>query len=297
MLIGTAGMNIHHIETGAHRIRKPAGPGSFAVAANHDTNQKVLFANYTIPAGQTAEQDLDSLIKGLMQQPTMAPFVCRQLIEHLVTSNPSSQYLQRVSSVFLNNGSGVTGDMKAVITAILLDSEARAADDPNVAAIATAGHLREPVLLLANLSRGLNATVGPLNNINNYTSQLSQNLFAEPSVFSYFSPASRTERGLYGPEFQIYTTQTAAYRANTVYTALYGTLDGTTRVNLAPFNARANDLTALVDYINYVFLHHAASASLISNTLSAAKAAPTPARAVLSALFVMLTSAEYQVIH
>ena len=68
-----------------------------------------------------------------MAQPTMAPFVSKQLIQHLVTSNPSPAYIQRVSGVFLNNGAGVRGDMKAVITAILTDPEARAGDDPGAA--------------------------------------------------------------------------------------------------------------------------------------------------------------------
>ena len=267
-------------------------------AANHDSSStpRPLLGS-TIPANQSADKDLASAIAILMQQPTMAPFICRQLIEHLVTSNPSSDYISRISSVFTNNGSGVTGDMKAVIKAILLDPEARAADDPNAAVLPNSGHLREPVLMMASMLRGLNATLTSTNSINNYTSNLAQNIFDEPSVFSYFSPASRTENGLYGPEFQIYTTQTSAFRSDYIYTTIYGSLDGTTKINLAPFNAKAADLNALVDYISYVFFDHSASASLINNAVTAAKAASSPAHAVQSALFVMLTSAEYQVIH
>ena len=129
----------------------------FAVEANHDTTAKAIFGNVTIPAGQTAEQDLDSLLDALMAQPTMAPFISQQLIQHLVTSNPSPAYIQRVSSVFSNDGTGVTGNMQAVITAILTDPEARAADDPNAPANPNFGHLREPVLFMANMLRGLNA--------------------------------------------------------------------------------------------------------------------------------------------
>src|ERR1035438_3436042 len=98
----------------------------FAVENNHDTSAKQIFGNISIPAGQTAQQDLESLLDALMAQDTMAPFVSQQLIEHLVTSNPSPAYIQRVSNVFLNNGSGVRGDLKAVIAAILTDQEARA---------------------------------------------------------------------------------------------------------------------------------------------------------------------------
>ncbi len=99
------------------------------VDAEHDTSAKTIFNNVTIPAGQTAEMDLESLLDALMSQPTMAPFVSQQLIQHLVTSNPSPAYIERVAKVFQNDGTGVTGDMQAVITAILTDPEARAADD------------------------------------------------------------------------------------------------------------------------------------------------------------------------
>jgi uncharacterized protein (DUF1800 family) len=102
----------------------------FAVEAEHDTTSKSIVGGATVPAGQTAEQDLDSVLDTLMAQPTMAPFVSKQLIQHLVSSNPSPAYIQRVSKVFSNNGSGVAGDMKAVLTAILTDPEARAGDDP-----------------------------------------------------------------------------------------------------------------------------------------------------------------------
>jgi uncharacterized protein (DUF1800 family) len=118
----------------------------FAVARNHDTEAKAIFGGVEIPAGQTAEADLESLLDALMAQQTMAPFVCRQLIQHLVTSNPSPAYIERVSNAFLDNGRGVRGDMRAVITAILMDSEARAGDDATAHTDSNAGHLREPVL-------------------------------------------------------------------------------------------------------------------------------------------------------
>src|ERR1700722_12001904 len=101
----------------------------FAVEAEHDTTAKSIIGGAILPAGQTAQQDLNSVLNALMNQPTMAPFVSKQLIQHLVTSNPSPAYIQRVSSVFTNNGAGVRGDMQAVITAILTDPDARAADD------------------------------------------------------------------------------------------------------------------------------------------------------------------------
>ena len=129
-------MDLSH-GAGRHRQRKIIPEyffgQMFAVESEHDTTAKTIFGNVTIPAGQTAEQDLDSLLDALMAQPTMAPFVSRQLIQHLVTSNPSPQYIARVSGVFENDGNGVTGNLQAVIAAILTDPEARAGDDPTAA--------------------------------------------------------------------------------------------------------------------------------------------------------------------
>ena len=264
----------------------------FAVETEHDTTAKAIFNNLTIPAGQTAEQDLDTLIDDLMQQPTMAPFVSQQLIEHMVTSNPSADYIQRVSQVFSSTG----GDMKSVIAAILTDSEARAGDAANAPVNLSFGHLREPILLLANLARGLNATVGAANGLNNHANELGQNLFNAPSVFSYFSPQNRIAGGLLGPEFQIYSTQTASDRADLVNTALYGALDSTTKVDLSPFVAQANDVSSLLNYIAYVFLHSSMSSALTQAATLAANAQSTPEAKAQAALYVVLTSSEYQVV-
>jgi uncharacterized protein (DUF1800 family) len=264
------------------------------VDAEHDTSAKTIFNNVTIPAGQSAEMDLESLLNALMSQPTMAPFVSRQLIQHLVTSNPSPAYIERIAQVFENNGTGVTGDMKAVITAILLDPEARAGDDSR--APATFGHMREPVLFMANILRGLNATLGASSAIYNQATEMGQQLFYSPSVFSYFSPLYRTEKGLLGPEFQIYTTQTAADRADIVHTALYGTLDKTTTVNLTPFVQQAASLEMLLNHVSTVFLHGAMSAGLRQQAYNAAAAQKGALAQVQAALYVVLTSGEYQVI-
>jgi uncharacterized protein (DUF1800 family) len=267
----------------------------FAVEREHDTSAKTIFGNITIPAGQTAEQDLESLLDALMQQPTMAPFVSKQLIQHLVTSNPTPAYVQRVANVFLNNGSGVTGDMRAVISAILTDTEARANDDPNPAADPTFGHLREPVLFLANLLRGLNATLGAGNTVHVYGSEMGQNLFNAPSVFSYFSPQYRTEGGLLGPEFQIYSTATVAERTDVVTAALYATLGGAT-VDLSPFTGKAGNVEAMLDYISYVFMHHVMPVSVAQAATAAAGAAKTPQAKAQAALYTVLTSGAYQII-
>jgi hypothetical protein len=237
-----------------------------------------------------------------MKQPTMAPFVSRQLIQHLVTSDPSAAYIKRVSSVFSDNGSGVRGDMKAVITAILTDPEARAGDDAGATPNSTFGHMREPVLFLSNILRGLNATLGPSNAINASTNQMSQDLFYPATVFSYYSPLYTLESGQPAPEFQIYSTETAAERADAVNTALYGAFDKTTTIDLTPFLQYGSDVTALVDYISYVFVHHSMSSDLqqaaagAANAATGANAAAVALARVRAALYVVLTSSEYQIV-
>lgn len=265
------------------------------VQAEHDTSAKTIFGNVTIPAFQTASEDLDSLLDALMAQPTMAPFISQQLIEHLVTSNPSPAYIQRVAHVFEDDGTGVRGNLKAVITAILTDDEARAGDvSPNAIAPAF-GHLREPILFMANLLRGLNAAVATANGASGSTTKMGEELFFAPSVFSYFSPQARTEKGLLGPEFQIYSTQTAANRADAVNTILYGGLGGI-KVDLTPYTAAAGDSNALLNYIAQVFLHGSMSDRLQAAIMEAINAATTPLAKARAALYIVLTSSEYQIV-
>jgi uncharacterized protein (DUF1800 family) len=263
------------------------------VEAEHDTSAKTIFGNIQIPAGQTAEQDLASLLDALMAQPTMAPFISQQLIQHLVTSNPSPAYVERVAAVFEDDGQGVRGNMAAVITAILGDPEARAGDDASAAPNPAFGHLREPVLFMTELLRGLNATLGSTSAPYNQANLMGQDLFYEPSVFSYFSPLYRISGGQLAPEFQIYSTQAASERADVVNTALYGKLDTSTTLDLSPFVSRGNDVSALLDYASYVFLHHNMPVALAEE---AAAAATTPLARAQTVLYLVLTSSDYQVI-
>jgi uncharacterized protein (DUF1800 family) len=260
--------------------------------SEHDTTAKTVFNHVVIPAGQSAEGDLDSVIAALMQQPTLAPFVGKQLIQHMVTSNPSPAYVQRISQVF----SKTNGNLQSVITAILTDPEARAGDDANAVEPAGFGHLREPVLFLSNLVNGLNGTISATNSLNNRANELRQNLFNAPTVFSYFSPLNETESGMLAPEFQIYTTQTASDRADIINTALYGTLDKNITLNLTPFTQQAGNVTSLVNYIGSVFLHSGMSTSLQQQATDAANAQTTALAKAQAALYVVLTSSEYQVI-
>lgn len=266
------------------------------VETNHDMGSKTIIGGKTLPPNQTAEQDLDAVLDALMAQPAMAPFVSRQLIQHLVTSNPSSAYIHRVAAVFTNDGSGVTGNMQAVITAILTDPEARAADDPTASIAPGYGHLREPVLFIANLLRGLNANLTASSAVYNDANLLGQNLFYPPSVFSYFSPLYTLPNGTLAPEFQLYSTATAVFRDNIVNAAIYGTLDKNTTLDYSEFLPYGNDGTVLLDHISYLFLHGSMSTALLEACANAMSATTSAQSRVQAALYTVLTSNEYQVI-
>jgi uncharacterized protein (DUF1800 family) len=264
----------------------------------HDTTTKQILG-VTLSANQSAEQDLDDALHIVFMQPSVPGFVSQQLIQHLVTSNPSPPYVQRVAEVFKDNGSGVRGDLQAVVYAILNDSEARAGDQPNAAGIVGFGHMREPVLLCLNLLRGLGGSLSNTSIVAAAATALGQNLLDAPSVFSYFSPQYRTSSGLPAPEFQIYSTQTAAARANLINSAIYGgQFDSGTKFNISVYlSAAATATNALIDLINQEFFHQDMSSELRDAILQALQPLTVSSDKAKAALYVALTSSEYQIIH
>lgn len=181
-----------------------------AYPAFHSTAAKTVLGR---SISGTAEQEMDQVIDLLFQHPNTGPFIGRQLIQHLVGSNPSPAYVGRVGAAFANNGAGVRGDMRAVIRAILLDPEARAP-----AAAPTGGRLREPVLRLANWMRAFRARsisgrflVPPLDDT---LYGMGQTPLRAPSVFGFYRPdyappnSAIAAAGLAAPAFQL-ATQTA----------------------------------------------------------------------------------------
>ena len=130
------------------RFRNPEYYGGPMIPfdSHHDTSAKLLLNGVTLPAGGSTQADLTAALQNIFNHPNVGPFISKQLIERLVTSNPSPEYVGRVAAVFADNGSGVRGDLKAVVSAILLDTEARRGDDP-AQAQPSDGHLKEPVLI------------------------------------------------------------------------------------------------------------------------------------------------------
>ena len=150
----------------------------------HDTEAKTLLDGVVLPAGQTGEQDLAGALDNIFNHPNVGPFISIRLIQRLVTSNPSPGYVRRVAEVFNNNGSGVRGDLGAVVKAILLDDEAH----PSMA-MEIDGKVKEPLLRLTQLWKAYNAT----SNSGRFPLNAAYILFGQgplqsPSVFNFFSP-------------------------------------------------------------------------------------------------------------
>jgi hypothetical protein len=276
-----------------------------AVDSNHDMLAKQLLqypgvsGGGMLPAGQSSMQDLNGALDNIFNHPNMGPFVCSELIQHLVTSNPSPAYVQRVSAVFANNGSGVRGDMKAVITAILTDTEARRGDDP-ATAVATDGHLQEPILLIAGLLRAFNATTDG-SNLSFYAGNMGQEPLESPSVFNFYAPnyviPGTTSLG---PEFQILTTATSLNRVNWVNTFAFGSF-GNESVDFSAYAAQASNPGALVDSLNALLMHGSMSADMKGAIVTAIQAVPAgssqASQQAETAIYLVGSSSQYQVQH
>lgn len=222
--------------------------------ANHDTGAKVLLYGVELAGGRTAEQDLNSVVDNLFFHANTGPFVSKNLIQHLVKSNPSPAYVERVVEVFNGSNPSERGELKRVVRAILLDPEARAGDDRQFSS--TDGHLREPVLWLTALSRALGAMVNDSNSLASRAGTLGQTIHYPPTVFNYYMPGFEIPGArLLGPEFQILTPTTALDRANQVNALIYGNLGAATYIDLNGWAKLANNPNDLVDEIDTVFFH------------------------------------------
>lgn len=186
-------------------------------ASEHDSGPKTFLGSGLI-GGQGAEADLEQVIDIIFNHPNVPPFISRQLIQHLVTSNPSPAYVDRVAAVFENNGQGVRGDLRAVVRAILTDTEARnPSPDPN-----RAGRLREPVLLATSVMRLIGAESDGYVYLRRLGG-LGQVPFESPSVFNFYPPdyALPGSDGLVSPSQALINMSTVYERHNVLYDWTY----------------------------------------------------------------------------
>jgi len=276
----------------------------FSVSFPACTNCTTTLQKRTYKAGE-----LTTALNLLFNHQNTGPYLCTQLIHQLVTSNPTPAYVGRCSAAFADNGT--RGDMKAVITAILLDPEARGdvKNDPNY------GHLREPVVLMTNLLRTFNVTSdGVLASTPfSYANDLGQNLFNPPTVFSYY-PADYGLPGstLFGPEFGVLDTSTTYKRANFVNTLfLANSGNGIpanlpnrpsgTQVNYSTYQALAGSPQQLVDALDTRMMHGTMSQAMNANIVAAvtsitnANATTQAQQRTQTAIYLVATSSQYQV--
>jgi uncharacterized protein (DUF1800 family) len=276
----------------------------------HDQGAKTLLqypnAVYPdLPPGQPALVDLDQALDNIFYHPNVGPFIGAQLIQKLVTSNPSPAYVARVAAVFDDDGTGVRGNLGAMVQAILLDPEARGdmAGDPAF------GHQRDPVLFTCAVLRAFNATsfdgsTTSDGSINLTTTPLGMDLFRPPTVFSYYPPNANVPgyAPLLGPEFAVLDSVSTLKRANFINQMTFG---GGIRVSSYSPLGTALDLTTLqamtpddmADYLNTLLMHGTMSDSMrrrLIQSINAVSATDTLKRA-RTAVYLVTTSHQYDV--
>lgn len=277
------------------RSHNPANYDGRMVAweANHDTSAKRLTDGFTLPAGQTAQQDLDGALRHLFEHPNVGPFLARRLIGSLVMSNPSPWYVARVAAAFGANRDGVRGDMKAVVRAILLDPEAREGDASEIPA--HFGHLREPVLYTTAMLRSFGARLADPHSLAGRTSQMGQNVYFPPTVFNYFPLLYQIPNSvLSGPEFEILTPSAALARVNLADAVAFGRLGQTLTLDLTPYIDMASDAGALVESLNHSMMRGAMSPDMRDAVLRAVEATADPLLRAQTAVYLVAASPQYQ---
>jgi uncharacterized protein (DUF1800 family) len=256
-------------------------------ASHHSTEEKD-FLGVTIPASASPDPDGDLKIAldTLFNHPNLPAFFCKQLIEHLVTSNPSPAYISRIAAVFKDNGQGVRGDMKAVITAILLDTEAR--DSATDAGNPQFGKVRESVLRYTQWARAFTAQSRTgsyyLGSTEDPIWGLGEMTFRSPTVFNWFAPGyvppgtSIEAAGLVGPEMQMTNVTTVVGFLNYLQGAIGSNATSGSDV-FSSYDAElglASTPTALVDRMNLLLMAGQMNSNLESEIVNAVSAIEIP---------------------
>ena len=276
-------------------------------ADRHDFGEKTLLGGFVIPQRvETAEEgmrDVADAIRHLFEHANTGPFICRQLIQFLITDNPSPAYVGRIAAVFANNGAGVRGDLGAVVRAILLDQEAR---DPRFPANDPAfGKLREPVVRAMALGR-----VFGMKNVprllwwdwGTFADAAKQKPMFSPSVFNFYRPDYRapellTQNNLAGPVFQITDSYSAISFPNHIWKmieegfSLWDTYSFPLDLSAGMVLAGSPEL--LVDHLNTLFCAgqmSAATRAIVLNAVNQIPATQPEARVRIAAYLAAVAS-------
>ncbi|MDM0014068.1 DUF1800 family protein [Variovorax sp. J22P168] len=276
---------------------------------NKHSTLEAKFLGTTVPAGTKGAPALKIALDALFNHPNVGPFIGKQLIQRLVTSNPSPAYVARVSAVFADNGAGVRGDMKSVFAAVLLDNEARSPaglTDPEF------GRLREPMLRLAQWARsfGVASAKGTwkVDDTSDPAGRLGQSPLRSPSVFNFFRPGyvppstALAAEGKSAPEFQLVNETSVGGYLNYLQSVL---VNGYDSKDVFPAYAveksLVNDPAALVRRLNLVLCANQLSAPTVSTITTAIS---TPAftttttdaaklNRIYAAVLLVMASSEY----
>ncbi|MDG1915955.1 MAG: DUF1800 family protein [Crocinitomix sp.] len=240
----------------------------------HEPGEKHLLNDYTIPEGQTGDEDVSDALDHLFNHQNVAPFVSKRLIQHFVKSNPTPEYVADISAIFADNGAGVRGDLKAVLKSILLHSEARSCE---WISDASQGKLREPILRYTTVARhfgGFSPYEDRFWNLSySYNNDVDQHPLHSPTVFNFFSPGYSpngeiSEAGLVAPVFEIHNSRTGINYCNWVYYWVeYEYLlacstsdvpednDNVVSTNMSRLYEYAKDTDALLDQLDLFLCH------------------------------------------
>jgi uncharacterized protein (DUF1800 family) len=257
----------------------------------HDQDKKVLLNGLELPAKQNARADLKAALDNIFNHPNVGPFISKQLIQRLVTSNPTGAYVARVARVFNNNDNGVRGDLSSVVTAILLDEEARNGHQT----IPAFGKLKEPLLRLSHLYRALDLRPSiregsfwkqqscgrgeyPVyvmgqswSHLANLETEIGQAALRSPSVFNFYRPdySPSGVDDLVAPEFQLATENFIVNTANLMNHGIYWAKplaginqQGRSWLDFSHVAALADNTDDLLNHLSRVLLNGAMSDQL-----------------------------------
>ncbi len=276
----------------------------------HDMQDKLVVTGTTLAGGQSAAADLATVLDLLANHQNVGPFLGKQLIQRLVTSNPSPEYVARISAVFADDGTGARGNLGALVKAILLDPEARDADAGDSMPADSFGKVREPLLRLSSVWRAFHASSSSgWINYGYPEYALAQAPLRAPSVFNFYRPdyappGELSDLGLVAPELQITTHTNITSVTNEIYYRIYAgywyAVDShTMKLNLTKeVNLAEEDPQAFIDQLDLLFLAGEMSSSMrtvLSDYFSSAPDYEDPGETVRDAIYLVLSSPEYAV--
>jgi uncharacterized protein (DUF1800 family) len=305
---------------------------------NHDAGAKTLLNGFTIAACSSpnsaanvacAQSDMASVMTHLANHPNVGPFISKQLIQHLVTSNPSPAYVERVARVFNDDCSGLypqgctgaRGNLKLVVQAILLDPEARG----DVKTAPDYGKLREPAQYITGFLRAFNpksfdklsTSDGVLGNrsTTDFTGSLDQPIFQPPTVFSYYQPGYEVPgTKILGPAFGILSTTTTLRRANNINTLVYTGVSNNssptaaspdrprgTSIDISNLESLAGNPIDVVNALDALLLHGTMNPQMrtsivtVMNAINDANVTTRNQKRARAAVYLVATSSQYDI--